>query len=166
MGRIHKTQNAHPQTHETPGHTRHSQASPPHEMRPNGRISGGVGGTGPPTKNSPTPTTHQHQTLHAPPHPYETPGHTRHSQASPPHELRKGRAATPRGPFAIRGGGGDWSPHKKNKKQNAQSTTKKSTRMVGKRPMDCLIMRAALWRMISSMSPWRAELWMVRTSSG
>ncbi len=34
-------------------------------------------------------------------------------QASPPHELRKGRAALPRGPFAIRGGWGDWSPHKK-----------------------------------------------------
>ena len=36
-------------------------------------------------------------------------------QASPPHELRKGRAAMPRGPFAIRGVWGDWSPHKKNK---------------------------------------------------
>ena len=34
-------------------------------------------------------------------------------QASPLHEWRKGRAALPRGPFAIRGGWGDWSPHKK-----------------------------------------------------
>ena len=32
-------------------------------------------------------------------------------QDSPPHELRKGRAAMPRGPFAIRGAWGDWSPH-------------------------------------------------------
>ena len=36
-------------------------------------------------------------------------------QVSPPHEVRKGRAAMPRGPFAIRGVWGDWSPHKKNK---------------------------------------------------
>ena len=35
------------------------------------------------------------------------------SQASPPHELRKGRAASPRGPFAIRGAWGDFVPPQK-----------------------------------------------------
>ena len=34
-------------------------------------------------------------------------------QASPPHELRKGRAALPRDPFAIRGAWGDEFPHTK-----------------------------------------------------
>ena len=38
-------------------------------------------------------------------------------QASPPHEMRKGRAALPRGPFAFRGVWGDWSPHKKKELQ-------------------------------------------------
>ena len=35
-------------------------------------------------------------------------------QASQAHELRKGCAALPHSPFAIRGAWGDWSPHKKN----------------------------------------------------
>ena len=36
-------------------------------------------------------------------------------QGAHPHELRKGRAASPRGPFAIRGAWGDWSPHTQKK---------------------------------------------------
>ena len=36
-------------------------------------------------------------------------------QASPPHEMRKGRAAKPRAPFAFRGAWGDLSPHTKNR---------------------------------------------------
>ena len=34
-------------------------------------------------------------------------------QASPPHEMRKGRAASPRGPFAFRGVWGDFVPPQK-----------------------------------------------------
>ena len=36
-------------------------------------------------------------------------------QASPPYEMRKGRAAKPRAPFAFRGAWGDLSPHTKNR---------------------------------------------------
>ena len=41
----------HPNSQHTRPNTTH-QASPPHEMRPNGRISGGVGGLVPPQKTS------------------------------------------------------------------------------------------------------------------
>ena len=43
-------------------------------------------------------------------------------QASPPHEMRKGRAAKPRAPFAFRGAWGDLSPH--TKKRNTQLVTR------------------------------------------
>ena len=56
-------------THTPPGETRKPQASQAHEMRPLGRISGGVGGQVPPQKKqgdrsphkktSPNPTKHQ-----------------------------------------------------------------------------------------------------------
>ena len=51
-----------PPTKKTPPNPRNSrpnttrQASPPHEMRPNGRISGGVRGLVPPQKKSPNPS--------------------------------------------------------------------------------------------------------------
>ncbi len=47
---LHKKQKALTQTHNKPRPNTKRQASPPHEMRPNGRISGGVGGLRPPTK--------------------------------------------------------------------------------------------------------------------
>ena len=81
------------------------QASPPHEMRPNGRISGGRGGTGPPTKKAKghggtgPPTKKLPQT-------HETAGQTRH--AKPHHLMKCARMG------AFRGAWGDWSPHKKN----------------------------------------------------
>ena len=46
-----KNKKPHPNSQHTRPNTTH-QASPPHEMRPNGRISGGVGGLVPPHKTS------------------------------------------------------------------------------------------------------------------
>ena len=49
--------------------------------------------------------------LHKKPHQNPQKGFTSTTpQDSPPHELRKGRAASPRGPFAIRGAWGDFVP--------------------------------------------------------
>ena len=52
---LHKKQKALTQTHKKGFTFTTPQASPPHEMRPDGRISGGVGGLVPPQKNPPKP---------------------------------------------------------------------------------------------------------------
>ena len=46
-------------------------------------------------------------------------------QASQAHELRKGCAASPHSPFAIRGAWGDWSPHKKLRRRGGLITPQK-----------------------------------------
>ena len=61
------------------------------------------------------------------PHPPPQKGFTSTTpQASPPHELRKERAASPRGPFAIRGAWGDFVPPHKKKTPHAQNARKLS----------------------------------------
>ena len=93
------------QTHKKPRQTQKGQASHPHEMRPNGRISGGVGGLVPPQKTSPKPT--------------KSPG--KHKEAKPLTLMKCARMG------AFRGAWGDWSPHKKlhPNPQKAQANTKR-----------------------------------------
>ena len=55
------------QTHQKARPNTTHQASPPHEMRPLGRISGGVGGLVPPQK-TPKPTKRPGKTRHTKPH--------------------------------------------------------------------------------------------------
>ena len=75
-------------------------------------------------KTSPKPTKKLAKHEKLPPNPQKVSISTTR-QASPPHELRKGRAASPRGPFAIRGAWGDWSPHKKLRRRGGLITPQK-----------------------------------------
>ena len=74
---------------------------------------------------APCPNTHpfpQQSQTQIPPQSQTQKGFTSKTpQADHPHELRKGRAASPHGPFAIRGAWGDWSPHKKKLKRHGQA---------------------------------------------